>query len=104
MLVYKRHQICRELERWRLQTVAQLEGCCIDASADSVQNISNRGEKEMTNLEKIQRMSADELAEKIDECVPSCSTCPIEDLCNSYPLGNCEEKIKLWLESEASNQ
>ena len=57
----------------------------------------------MTNLEKIQRMSVDELAEKIEKCVSYCSTCPIKALCNSYPVEQCEDKIKLWLESEASN-
>lgn len=58
----------------------------------------------MTNLEKIGKMSADELAkwltERFDGSVNDCILCPAIELCSETRGKSCIEVIKQWLAQE----
>ena len=69
-----------------------------------------KGEKEMTNFEKIKNMSVEEMAEWLDEILidNSCYPCKIKDIGKCGYLEKdfdsrcqlCAKNRKLWLESE----
>lgn len=58
----------------------------------------------MTNLEKIGKMTADELAkwltERFDGSVNDCILCPAMELCDEVRHKSCREIIKQWLAQE----
>ena len=61
----------------------------------------------MTNYERIKQMSIEEMARDLSEYV-RCSNCFAEELCNELDNSDsdklftmkCEQKFKMWLESE----
>ena len=61
----------------------------------------------MTNLEKIQSMTSEELAMFIREYVQDCTNCPcdVDDYVECFnPDTSCTETIKLWLESKCKKK
>ena len=63
-----------------------------------------------TNYDRIKQMSIDEMARDLSDYV-RCSNCFAEELCNELDNSDsdklftmkCEQKFKMWLESEAES-
>lgn len=57
-----------------------------------------------TNLEKLRKMSAEEMALFISDRILGCRTCPLKGTCSPKdPKSTCEEAIARWLNTPAED-